>query len=200
MKIITAPHQTLRQQAKEVSVFDKKFLRFLSELADTLVKKEKPSGVGLAAPQVNKSLRVFAAILGEKNKAIFKQSIKFFINPKIVKHSKDKILGLADGSERFEGCLSIPLLYGPVPRFSWVEVEYQSLTDKDLLKNKNSAIPVKKKIRLEDFDARVFQHEFDHLNGVLFTDHILANKLPIYVEQDGEWVQVKNSDEILGLL
>lgn len=200
MKIITAPHQTLRQQAKEVSVFDKKFLRFLADLADTLLKKEKPSGVGLAAPQVNKSLRVFAAVLGEKNQASSKPSIEFFINPKIIKHSEDKIMGLADGSERFEGCLSIPLLYGPVPRFSWVEVEYQSLTDKDLLKNKNSAIPVKKKVKLEDFDARIFQHEFDHLNGILFTDRILANKLPIYVDEDGQWVEVKNSAEILGLL
>lgn len=197
MKIITAPHPTLRQVAKEVSVFDKKFFKFLDELADTLIKKEQPKGVGLAAPQVNKSVQVFAAILGEKNQNSEKPVIEFFINPKIIKHSKQQILGLANGSERFEGCLSVPILYGPVPRYEWIEIEYQSLTTKDL---KNNPQIKKKKMRFHDFDARVIQHEYDHLNGILFTDHILQNNLPIYIEEDGQWVEVKNKKEVLNLL
>jgi peptide deformylase len=200
MKIISAPHPTLRQKAKEVSVFDKKFFTFLEELADTLVKKEKPSGVGLAAPQVNKSLQVFAAVLGEKNQESEKPQIEFFINPKITKHSEKKILGLVDGTERFEGCLSVPMLYGPVPRFTWIEVEYQSLTLADLLKNKTNSKIKNKRTRFENFDARVIQHEYDHLEGILFTDHILQNELPIYLEKNNEWVEVKNSKKILELL
>lgn len=197
MKIITAPHPTLRQVAKEVSVFDKKFFKFLDELADTLIKKEQPKGVGLAAPQVNKSVQVFAAILGEKNQNSEKPVIEFFINPKITKHSDHQILGLANGSERFEGCLSVPILYGPVPRYKWIEIEYQSLTTKDL---KNNPQIKKKKMRFHDFDARVIQHEYDHLQGILFTDHILQNNLPVYIEEDGQWVEVKNKKEVLNLL
>ena len=198
MKIITAPHPTLRQKAQAVTVFDKKFFVFLRQLADTLIKKEKPSGVGLAAPQINKSIQVFAAILGEKNQANEKPIIEFFINPKITKLSDKKIMGLANGEERFEGCLSIPFLYGPVPRHEWVEVEYQSITDQELIKNQTEIKT--KKARFQDFDARVVQHEYDHLAGILFTDHILQNNLPVYVEEDGKWVEVENKEEILSIL
>lgn len=197
MKIITAPHPTLREIAKEVTVFDKKFFKFLDELADTLIKKEQPKGVALAAPQVNKPVRVFAAILGEKNQDSSKPVIEFFINPKITKFSNKKILGAADGSERFEGCLSIPLLYGPVPRYEWLEIEYQSLTNLDL---KNKPEIKTKKAKFTDFDARVIQHEYDHLDGILFTDLILKNNLPVYVDEDGKWVEVRNKKEILSLL
>lgn len=198
MKIITAPHPTLRQKAQEVTVFDKKFFAFLRQLADTLIKKEQPSGVGLAAPQINKSTRVFAAILGEKNQTSEKPVIEFFINPTLTKLSGKKIMGLANGEDRFEGCLSIPLFYGPVPRYEWVEVEYQSITYPDLLKNKTEIKT--KKARFQDFDARVIQHEYDHLEGILFTDHILQNNLPVYVEENGKWVEIENKKEILSLL
>lgn len=198
MKIITAPHPTLRQKAQEVTVFDKKFFIFLRQLANTLSKKEQPSGVGLAAPQVNKSVRVFAIILGDKNQASEKPIIEFFINPEITKLSAKKIMGLAGGEERFEGCLSIPLFYGPVPRHEWVEVQYQSITYQDLLKNK-TAIETKK-ARFQDFDAKVIQHEYDHLEGILFTDHILQNNLPAYIEEDGKWVEIENKKAILSLL
>lgn len=197
MKIITAPHPSLREIAKEVTVFDKKFFKFLDELADTLIKKEQPKGVALAAPQVNKLVRVFAAILGEKNQDSSKPVIEFFINPKITKFSNKKILGAADGSERFEGCLSIPLLYGPVPRYEWLEIEYQSLTNLDL---KNQPEIKTKKSKFTDFDARVIQHEYDHLDGILFTDLILKNNLPVYIDEDGKWVEVRNKKEILSLL
>ena len=197
MKIITAPHPVLRQKAKEVVVFDKKFFKFLHDLAITLIKKEQPKGVGLAAPQVNKSIQVFAVILGEKNQDSKKPVIEFFINPKITKHSEKMILGGADGSERFEGCLSIPIFYGPVPRYEWVEVEYQGLTNLEL---KNQPKIKMKKARFGDFDARVIQHEYDHLEGILFTDLVLQNNLPIYIDEDGQWVEVKNKKEILSLL
>jgi len=198
MKIITAPNLALRQKAKDVTVLDKKFFSFLHQLADTLIKKEQPSGVGLAAPQINKSIRVFAAILGTTNQEAKKPMIEFFINPKITKYSDKKILGLADGTERFEGCLSVPLFYGPVPRYEWIEVEYQSITDLDILNKKTDL--KNKKTRFQDFDARVIQHEYDHLEGIIFTDHILRNNLPLYVEEDGKWVEIENKKEILSLL
>lgn len=198
MKIITAPHPTLRQIAAPVTTFDKKFFAFLRELAGTLVKKEKPRGVGLAAPQVNKSWQVFVAILGETNQDSDRPVVEFFINPKLTKASSKKILGLANGDERFEGCLSIPKLYGPVPRHEWIELEYQSFKPSEL--EKPSPQLVTKFARFTDFDARVIQHELDHLNGILFTDYSLHEDLPVYLDGGKEWIEVENKAEILRLL
>lgn len=200
MKIIIAPHPVLRQKSKEVEVFDKKFFAFAKELAQTLLEKENPRGVGLAAPQVNKSWRLFVAVLGEKNQESEKPELEFFINPRITKFSPLQILGGMDGSERFEGCLSIPLFYGPVPRYEWIEVEYQSLDLRELQK-KGQAQIVSKMARLTDFDARIVQHEYDHLEGILFTDYTLKNNLPIYVtDKKGQWVEVENKKEVLKAL
>ena len=72
MEIITVPNPVLRQKAKEVSQFDKKFFQFLRELATTLHQQHEPEGVGLAAPQVNKSWQVFVAVIAAHgNKDVF---------------------------------------------------------------------------------------------------------------------------------
>ena len=199
MKIITAPHPRLREVAEEVKDYDKKFYRFLHDLADTLLKKDNPKGVGLASVQVDRNYRSFAAILGEANQNSDRPEIELFINPRIIAHSQDIILGLKSGEERFEGCLSIPMFYGPVPRYSWIEVEYDSLSSKQL-RQLNNLTPTKRRARFDDFDARVIQHEYDHLDGILFTDHILKHDLPLYVEEDGQFVEVSNKKEILSLL
>lgn len=191
MKIIAVPHPVLRQVAEEVTVFDKKFFQFLSELGQTLIKQESPRGVGLAAPQVGKSWRVFAAVLGETNQESKQPELEFFINPKITQHSREQIMGAIDGSERFEGCLSIPRLYGPVPRYAWVEVSYQAISLQAL--RKTNPLLVQKTARFSDFDARVIQHEYDHLDGVLFTDYSQRLNLPLYVEEQEQWVEVDKS-------
>jgi len=191
MKIITAPHPTLRLKAQEVKTFDRKFWQFLQDLEDTLVTQEAPKGVGLAAPQVNKSWQVFVAILAAKD-----NKSTFFINPRITAHSKDKILGLSNGEERFEGCLSVPKIYGPVPRYTWVEVEY--LTFNPAKSKSGKILPLrKKKEKFTDFDARVIQHEYDHLNGVLFFDHSQKEALPLFVEKGDAWAEIENRAEVL---
>ena len=167
-KIITIPHPSLRKKSKPVTRVDKKLLSFVSELKETLYRKRNPKGVGLAAPQVNKLWRIFVTNIDE---------IEVFINPKIVKESKEITLGPDEDDPVMEGCLSMPKLYGPVPRNTWVEVEYQ-FVDGDKLSNK--------KERLEDFKARVFQHELDHLNGILFTDYSIEYNLPVYKESEKE--------------
>jgi peptide deformylase len=163
-KIITIPNQTLRKEAKLVTKVDKKLKKFVSEIEDTLTKKRNPRGVGLAAPQIDKLWRIFSMNL---------DGIETFINPKIVKKSKDLTFGPDKEDPIMEACLSMPGFYGPVPRNSWIEVEYQSLDGEKL---------IEKKSRFEDFPARVFQHELDHLNGILFTDHSLKYELPVYKE------------------
>ncbi len=172
MKIITAPHHSLRQKANPISKIDKKVSKFLAELETTLRNKKNPKGVGLAAPQVDTNLRAFAMDLSRDEKI---QDINIYINPVITKHSFNKSLGENKKNPTLEGCLSIPNLYGPIPRWEWVEVEFDQITDGELQRTSE---------KFEWFPARVFQHELDHLNGILFTDYSLEFDLPLYRENE----------------
>lgn len=200
MKIISAPHPTLRQVANPVTKFDKRLAKFVERLKKQLLLEKDPEGVGLAAPQVNKSLQIFilrqsGANHSEHNQENQDQNKKnkqdnkldqltAFINPKIIAHSQKKIL--LKKAEHFEGCLSVPRIYGPVPRWEWVELSYQTLKHNGELENR--------KEKYQDFPARVIQHEYDHLQGVLFTDHLLENDLPAYVIEKGEWVELEDRE------
>jgi peptide deformylase len=180
MKVISAPHPTLRRVASPVEKFDKRLVKFIGRLKKQLLLEKDPEGVGLAAPQVNKSWQIF--VLRNSDQKDKKVIIKAFINPKITEHSQKKTL--LKESEHFEGCLSVPKVYGPVPRWEWLKIQYQSIDDQgqvELRKEKYSG-----------FLARVIQHEYDHLQGVLFTDHILENELPAYIIQDEQWVEIKD--------
>lgn len=164
--IIEIPHESLRKTAKPITTVDKKLLRFLQELEETLVKKRNPRGVGLAAPQVDTLLRVFCLNISQP---------EICINPEIIKTSSKKTLGPKEEEDPImEGCLSMPQIYGPVPRWEWIKVKYHILSDKNKL--------VEKIVTLHAYEARVFQHELDHLNGILFTDHSLEFNLPVYKE------------------
>ena len=171
MKIITVPHPTLRTTATPVQEVDQKLRALVKNLTYTLSTQKNPRGVGLAANQIDVPKRVFATNVSENEQAPAKISI--FINPTIADHSRGLILGPNAEDEILEGCLSIPALYGPVPRYSWIQLEYQ-IIEEDKLR------PVTKKFT--DFEARVIQHELDHLNGVLFTDYSLEYDLPVYRE------------------
>ena len=163
-EIILIPHPSLRKKTKLVAHVDRKLQTFVLELENTLRTKRNPRGIGLAAPQINKLWQIFSMNI---------KGIQTFINPKIVKESKEITLGPNEEDPIMEGCLSMPKLYGPVPRNKWIEIEYQFIDGEKLSS---------KKARLEDFEARVFQHEVDHLEGILFTDHSLEYNLPVYKE------------------
>lgn len=180
MKIITIPHPTLRQTAEAVQSVNPDFLRFLSEMKSVLLHTTDPKGVGLAAPQVDVLYRVFLTLIDDENPRAVPQE---FINPVITKHSNDHTFGPDPENPRLEGCLSMPGLYGPVPRWEWVEVEYQALRDNTL---------IEKKGRFDGFHARVIQHEIDHLDGILFTDYSLRYDLPVYVEKKKDLVEITN--------
>lgn len=173
MRIITIPHPTLRQKAAPVTKVDKKLQSFVKNLGQTLERSNKPKGVGLAANQVDKKIAVFSTFLPDDSG---KQSeIRIFINPKIVDQS-DKMITGANPSDKKpfeEGCLSMPKLYGAVPRFSWVRLEFDEIAGNEL------------KTRVELFEnvfARIVQHELDHLHGILFSDHSLKFGLPVFKE------------------
>ena len=188
MQIIAIPHSTLRAKAKEITKIDKKLIKFVKNLEQTLADARNPQGVGLAAPQVDKTLRIFTTQLPDETQTLRPELIKHYINPVITNRSPKLILGETanDKEAREEGCLSMPGLYGPVPRAEWIELLWFELDGNEL---------VKKEARFDNFPARVIQHELDHLDGILFTDYSIKYDLPVYKESRlGKWVEVDKSE------
>lgn len=145
----------LRKRSRKVSAKEMNEKSFIFLIKDMFFTMRKSKGVGLAAPQINKDLQL-AVIEIKKNKLrpkVIPLAPEVIINPEITNHSK-KI------THDWEGCLSLTGVRGLVPRFSEVTVKYTDDTGK---------IKVKK---LKGFQARVFQHEIDHLNGVLYVDRM----------------------------
>lgn len=131
-----------------------------------------PQGVGLSAPQIGKNARLFVTWLSADPEADpSKSDLKIYGNPVITAHSQDVTLGPDPEDPVLEGCLSIPKIYGPVPRYEWVELSFETMENGTM---------VSKEERAEGFLARVIQHEFDHLEGILFTDYSLKYDLPVY--------------------
>lgn len=147
-EIITVPHPTLRRKARLVTDFGDE----LQVLMDDMVESMRAApGVGLAAPQVNVPLRVIVVEYGDEENEEAPVKLYQVVNPEIVKASETLVTGT-------EGCLSIPGLVGDVLRAEEVLVKGQSRRGQ----------PVK--IKAKGWLARIFQHEIDHLHGVLFTD------------------------------
>jgi len=174
-KIVTVPHPALRQSAKPITTYDKKIQQFLTGLADALVTGPA-FGVGLSAPQVDKQWRAYVTRRNVIDESAPRTEVEFFLNPRIVKTSRQHGLGKDHDGTPLEGCLSIPGLFGPVPRYAWIEVEFERPDDNGQLQSD--------RVRLEGFPARLAQHEIDHLDGILFTDYTQQYKLPLYVEDD----------------
>lgn len=149
MKILKYPHPKLRSENEMITEFGELLEKEAADLMQAMYDAE--DGVGLAAPQVgiNKRLMVFNE-MGDRKKP---EKEMVFINPTITSCSEETDV-------REEGCLSFPQIYGKVVRHKWVDIEYQNVKGDKL------------KQRLEGWTARVFQHEFDHLEKVLLVDRI----------------------------
>lgn len=147
-QIVYVPEPVLRRKAHKITVFDKDFQTLVDDMVETL--REAP-GVGLAAPQIGLSMRLLVMEFGDENDENAPKKLYVFANPEIIKASEEMVIGT-------EACLSIPGLAGDVERHQQVVVKGQ---------NKQGKIV---KYKLEGWTARIFQHEFDHLDGILFTD------------------------------
>ncbi|WP_219837729.1 peptide deformylase [Paenibacillus sp. R14(2021)] len=139
--IVQDPDPVLREKAVEVTKFNANLHKLLNDMAQTMYDAE---GVGLAAPQVGISKRVIVVDVGDDRGLIE------MVNPEIVESSGEQL-----GPE---GCLSIAKLNGDVRRAQHIKLKGF---------DRNGA-PFE--MEAEDFLARAFQHEIDHLNGILFTD------------------------------
>lgn len=149
-EIVFTPAPVLRRKARKITDFDKDLQTLIDDMIETL--REAP-GVGLAAPQVGISERLIVVEYGEGEEEDENVPKKLYVvaNPEITAASEEK-------EEGIEACLSIPRMMGEVDR-------HLKITVKGL--NRHGK-PVKYK--LNGWLARIFQHEIDHLEGVLFTD------------------------------
>lgn len=172
LKVVGVKNPILRQKAKKVLKIDKKIKELIANMQATLAAQKDPEGVGLAAPQVGKSLQIFVTS--------YKGFKRIVINPEIIGIQKSgKIEKKKTRKNILEGCLSLPHYYGPIMRDRKVKVRYLDESGKE------------KTEEFEGFEAQIIEHEIDHLNGVLFIDHILKQKAPLYKFAGGEWEEVE---------
>jgi peptide deformylase len=168
-KIVTLPDPVLKRKARPVQKFDKNLQTLLDDMVETM--RDAP-GVGLAAPQIGLSERIIVIeyFEREEDEEVEESPKKVWalINPEITKTSEEKLMGV-------EGCLSIPGLVGEVERHAEVHVKGLNRHGKPM------------KVKAKGWLARIFQHEIDHLNGVLFTEratHIWKPQQEVDTEQE----------------
>jgi peptide deformylase len=170
-KIVDVKSPILRQKAKPVAKIDKKIKELVADMQDTLVAQSDPEGVGLAAPQVGKSLQLFVVD--------YKNLKRVVINPAILEVAKVLKTKTKKSKKILEGCLSLPNFYGPIKRTHKVKLQYMDLEGKKTTEE------------FEGFNAQIIMHEMDHLNGVLFIDRILEQKAPLYKFEGDDWEEVE---------
>ena len=164
LKIITTPSPLLRQKSRPILKIDKKVKQLAQEMLNLLKgsQKNEPIGVGLSAVQMGRPICLLVAYDKEDDRYLT------ILNPCFIKKSKKMTRGLTKENGRYEGCLSVPGYYGLVKRHQSVEVAYQ-----DLGGQKQSRV-------FADYLGTIIQHEMDHLDGILFTDRVLAQKQRLY--------------------
>jgi peptide deformylase len=154
-QIITLPNPHLRQKSQRVGIINDTIRQVIEDMKAATIdwddSRDYEVGVALAAVQIDKLYKIIVVRSDYNDKQ--NHDFTVFINPEIVK-SEGEI------TEDFEGCLSVPNIYGKVPRYPKVKVKALNLQGKEF------------RVKAEGFLARVFQHEIDHCSGLVFIDHI----------------------------
>jgi len=174
MTILTLPQnqKKLRQKSKPIKKITPEINQLVKEMITT-ADQNPEDWLGLAAPQVNIHKRLFIIKFSLKDKP------KIIINPQIVTSSSEKTVDIVEKKKRqLEGCLSVPGLFGFVNRPYHITVKWTDLDNKE--HQEELIYP----------ESTYFQHEFDHLNGILFIDHILKQDGQLYQEQEGEMTEI----------
>ncbi len=177
--ILSVPHEILRKKSTPIDRLTPEVQEQIVELIDTIKNAHDPEGVGLSFPQIGLNIRGFVTYLEKK--------VKIYLNPVILDMSEEMTFGGTPERPTLEGCLSIPWLYGPVSRPKKIKV--QALDEHGVEFSKT----------LSSFPARLFMHEYDHLEGVLFTDYTLRDGLPLYLldhEQD-KFVEIQDPKSVI---
>ncbi len=171
LPIVKAPNTVLSTPANMVKTVDSSILRLIEGMKETITNTHDPEGVGLAAPQVGRSLQLFLA------KPTLKSPFLVFINPKILqasdqmqelKRPKRSTAAQAKKPGKLEGCLSLVNIWGTVRRHATITLSYLDEQGK----------PHKK--TFSGFLGTIIQHEIDHLHGILFPRRVLEQTGKLY--------------------
>ncbi len=168
--IISLPNPHLRQRSKKVGYITEDIRHIAEDMISATLNwdasRNHEVGVALAAIQIDQPLRIIVVRNDYENKK--DQTFTVFINPEITKKEGEL-------KEDFEGCLSVPDIYGKVKRYQKVRVKALDLEGKPF------------RVTAEGFLARIFQHEVDHLNGSVFIDHIKDDEDAFFrLNEDGK--------------
>ena len=158
-KILIVPHLILRQKAIPLKKITAKDLDISNEMIDLMLKAP---GVGLAANQIGILKQIVTVNIPNEEKNLNK--IYTLFNPNIISYSKKKVL-------LEEGCLSLPKQYAEIERSEEIKIEYINIKNEKIIEKKNG------------FEARVLQHEIDHLHGKLFVDYLSSLKRNILINK-----------------
>jgi peptide deformylase len=154
LTIKTVPEPVLRRKSKRVSNIDGSIRKLAEDMLETM---HAAPGVGLAAPQVGVPLRVIVIGLPEEEDFVL-------VNPEIVRRAGERLVT--------EGCLSVPGYFGEIKRAQRVTVKGRDLSGKEI------------RIKAEELLAQALEHEIDHLNGVLYIDHLESSDKLYKVEPE----------------
>jgi peptide deformylase len=186
--IISLPNPHLREKSERVGIITDKIKQIVDDMESATIdwdrSREHEVGVALAAIQIDRLYKIVVVRnnFDDKNDTTFTT----FINPEITK---------TDGKlvEDFEGCLSVPNIYGKVPRYEKVKVKALDINGREF------------RVTAEGFLARIFQHEIDHTNGIVFIDHIKDNAEAFHqLDKDGKLqpldyeTEIKDNAELWG--
>lgn len=168
LKLYTYPDNVLRQKCQRVTQVDNELRHFLDDMLETMYVDK---GCGLAAPQVGVTKRIIVLDPNPSDEDLNARQPMYLINPEIIWHSEETVLFN-------EGCLSLPEQRAEVERFERVRVKYLDYNGQE------------REILADDLLAIILQHEIDHLDGILYIDHIsrlkrtrLLHKLEKYNEE-----------------
>lgn len=175
LQIVHYPHPALSWKSKDVTKIDSQLKTWVGEMFDLMYEAR---GIGLAANQVALPYRLFVINpSGDREQSEFEQ---VFINPEIVRRNGSEVAE--------EGCLSLPEVFGPVTRAERIVVEAFDLDGQQL------------EFELEGIDARVVQHENDHLDGIMFTERVtpetLAELQPLVDDFISQFNRAQESGEL----
>lgn len=178
--IIALPNPHLRQKSQRVGVITDEVKQVVTDMEAATISwdesREHEVGVALAAVQIDRLYKIVVVRNNYDDKS--DHTFTTFINPEIVK---------ADGNlvEDYEGCLSVPNVYGKVARYDKVKVKALDMHGKEF------------RVTAEGFLARIFQHEIDHCNGIVFIDHIKDDKNAFYALKDDGKLAKLNYDDVI---
>jgi peptide deformylase len=178
--IIALPNAHLRQKSERVGLITPEIRKIVGDMEGATINwdesRDHEVGVALAAVQIDKLYKIIVVRNNYDDKN--DHSFTAFINPEITKFAGNLI-------EDYEGCLSVPSVYGKVMRYSKVKVKATDINGKEF------------RVSAEGFLARIFQHEIDHTNGIVFIDHIKEDPEAFYVlDNEGKLQQLNYENDV----